>query len=99
MKCDSGIQNGNNLRAICHSLCEEDDGYKQEQRRKQSWEVGDEVDVVFRNDFPHGNFIIHEIFQLLYHIKYNGNKDEQSEREEECSEEFFDDVDVESFEH
>ena len=66
-----------------------DNGYKDKQRRKQICEIWNEIKIVVEHNCMKRCLAFNKIIQLLRYVKDHRNHNDQCQRKEKRSEEFF----------
>ena len=92
-------QNGDYLAVARQLRGEENHRDEDKERAEHIHEVGDEVQVVVKDDFSDRHLILEEVIQLLRQVEHDGNTHDEHNREEECAEELAYYVFVESFQN
>jgi hypothetical protein len=85
---------GNDLRLRSHFRSEEYNGDKGEQGAEKIGKVGNEVQVVNKDDLGKGRLFVDEIVDILRDIEDDDNDNDERNRKEESTEELPHDVEV-----
>ena len=97
LKAHSRGEHGNDFRVFCQFGGKENHRDKDKQRTEKIGKIGNEIEVVIKDDSTPGCIVLHETVHALIEVKHHCNGDNQCNGKDIGAKEFFDDIVIQFF--